>query len=392
MKPPLKKICIIRHGYAEEDRRVQKEIDALKEAGHQIDVLCLKARGQTLKEIKDGVKYYRIPVSRSWGKLGAYLLEYALAFVLFSLLLNFLYIRNRYNYIQVNTMPDFLAFIPVMPKMFGAKLIVDFHEPTPELFRTKYNSDPDSIMYKLLIMCQQYAIKWSDTTITVSEALRQRLIDRGACCEKVHVITNVCNDNIFSDNVYLHNEHNTESEFIIVTHGMIDKRYGQETLLHAMNELKGDAINIKCHILGYGPQKVLINALVKDLNLGDTVTVYDYLPFEEMLSVLKTGHVGVVAMERNAYSELIDTNKMYEYVALGIPVIASRLPVVERNFNDQCFQYFSPGNSKDLANAIMHLYQNPDIRKSLAENSQQRFQALKWTHEKKRYLNVIECA
>ena len=78
MKKPFNKICIIRNGFAEEDARVQKEIAALKEADYQIDVLCLKARGQALKEIRDGVKYYRIPVSRSRINLAVYLLEYIL--------------------------------------------------------------------------------------------------------------------------------------------------------------------------------------------------------------------------------------------------------------------------------------------------------------------------
>lgn len=100
--------------------------------------------------------------------------------------------------------------------------------------------------------------------------------------------------------------------------------------------------------------------------------------------------MGIVAMHLSPYSELIDTNKMYEYIALRKAIIISRLAPVEDVLDDSCARFFEPGNYKDLARCIAELYHNPRMRQQLAENAYRRYQQIPWKGTKKVYANLIE--
>jgi len=95
-------------------------------------------------------------------------------------------------------------------------------------------------------------------------------------------------------------------------------------------------------------------------------------------------------MERSHYSELVDTNKMYEYIALGLPVIQSRLPAVEQSFDDTCTLFFEPGDWQDLARAIAELHDDSARARGLAENALKRYDAVRWNRTKLVYVGVAE--
>ena len=108
-----------------------------------------------------------------------------------------------------------------------------------------------------------------------------------------------------------------------------------------------------------------------------------------MFKTLKNSDVGIIAMYKTPYSELIDTNKMYEYIALKIPVITSRLPAIEENFNDLSLMYFEPGNYAELAQCIFTVYNNAKRRNELKTNAYDRYKMLAWNKSKKVYLKLI---
>jgi glycosyltransferase involved in cell wall biosynthesis len=144
--------------------------------------------------------------------------------------------------------------------------------------------------------------------------------------------------------------------------------------------------------MGDGEHAADLKALVADLDLGDRVFFTGFVPFEDLLSNLQAATVGVIAMQRSPYSELIDTNKMYEYIALRKPVIVSRLPAIEARFDDTCLMYFTAGDSADLASAVIALYRDPQLRESLVNKSFQRYAAMRWRDVKHTYVKVIESA
>lgn len=119
----MKKVCIIRQGYFPADVRARKEALALVEKGFKVDVVCMNWTNEKGAEIYKGVNIYRLPMQRHRGGMLKYLFEYLSFFYLASIKLCLLYFHNRYDFIQVNTPPDFLVFVTLIPKLLGAKVI-----------------------------------------------------------------------------------------------------------------------------------------------------------------------------------------------------------------------------------------------------------------------------
>jgi len=384
---PCRRVCFVRHGRYPDDPRSRKEANALVEAGYQVDVICLKDTDQPTRQVIDAVNVYRIPIRHRRAGVARYVWEYALSFVLFSVLLTFLHLRRRYECIHVATMPDFLVFTAVLPRWLGAKVLLDLHEPTPELWQTKFGERLRPLL-RFQRRLEQSAIGYADATITVTPELRERVIERGASADKVFVVRNVCDDRMLSAGpaAAMPTE---RGRFCLITHGSIEERYGHEEMIHAVAALRDRVPGLCLEILGCGEHLPQLVRLAGELGCCDRVEFAGYVPHDELIARLQAADVGVIAMRRSLYSELIDTNKMYEYMALRKPVIISRLRPVANVFDDSCVRFFEPGSTRDLSRCIVELFEDPQRRAELAANAYRRYATMRWEHTKDTYLQVV---
>jgi glycosyltransferase involved in cell wall biosynthesis len=87
--------------------------------------------------------------------------------------------------------------------------------------------------------------------------------------------------------------------------------------------------------------------------------------------------------------DLALSTKTFEYVNMGLPVVASRLPSLTALFNDASIHYFAPGNAAELANAIAALCHNPTARQAYVERAARVYEKFSWPIMADRYLNLI---
>ncbi len=97
-------------------------------------------------------------------------------------------------------------------------------------------------------------------------------------------------------------------------------------------------------IMGRGNWKEELEQFVETSGLSQAVTFMGYLPLDDLISRLRTADCGVVPMPKNIETDLIHTNKMHEYMALGVPVIISRTKAVEAYYDDTCLCFFEAMN------------------------------------------------
>ena len=119
------------------------------------------------------------------------LLEYLGFFVLAAWRLLTLHLRRRYGVVQVHNLPDFLVFVALIPKLMGARVILDIHDLMPEFFASKTESDMQSSLVRLLILQEQLSCRFAHQVITVTSEWRETLIRRGVPAVKVAVVMNV---------------------------------------------------------------------------------------------------------------------------------------------------------------------------------------------------------
>ncbi len=385
-----RRICIVRQGWFPDDVRVRKEALALAAQGYEVDVICLKGKGEKGRETCRGVKVYRIPMARNRKGIGRYALQYGVFFGLATILLCALYMKRRYNFVQVNSLPDFLVFCAFLPKLFGAQVVLDLHEPAPELFATIFGEDQTSLL-RFVEFAEKISVRFADRVITVSDEMKENYVGRGAPASKIDVVLNVPNLE-FSRELYGDELERTDGRFSIVCHGTMLERYGQDTAIQAVRIVKKEVPEIELTILGSGDYEVFLKSMVSELDLGDHVRFLGFIPFLDVVKTIGRCDVGIVPVKKNSYSDLVHTNKMFELISMKRPVIISRTNAVENFFGEDevHLKYFESGNEEDLARCIVELYHNPEKRKEMAKNAYERFQSVRWERVQENYYSIYD--
>ncbi|MDP2728800.1 MAG: glycosyltransferase WbuB, partial [Dehalococcoidia bacterium] len=144
------RVCLVRLSHFPGDPRLEREVGALVGDGFAVDVVCLKRGAEKGREVVAGAEVYRLPLHhRRSGKL-RYVWEYLLCFFLTSVLVSSLHLFRRYKVVQVNTLPDFLVLVGLVPRLLGARVLLDFQEVTPELYASKFHLPLDSHQVRLM--------------------------------------------------------------------------------------------------------------------------------------------------------------------------------------------------------------------------------------------------
>jgi glycosyltransferase involved in cell wall biosynthesis len=176
--------------------------------------------------------------------------------------------------------------------------------------------------------------------------------------------------------------------FTLISHGAIEERYGHDTMLDALALVKSEIPNLCLKILGAGTFVNEFLAQIHQKGLENHVHYLGWVPLTQLIPELHAADIGIVAQESSPYSNLVHTTKMYEFITLGKPVLASRLRSVEAYFDENSLYYFEPGDPHSLARGILDLYHHPTKRKTLVENSQELYNQYRWEKQKEIYLAI----
>lgn len=149
-------ILMMAYSYYESDPRVIRDAEAAVDGGFDVDFLALRRPGTAPTAVLRGVRVLRLNQAkyRGGGHL-RYLIEYLKFFIRCFVTTTFLYFKRRYGAIHVNNMPDFLVFSTVIPKLLGAKVILDIHDPMPNTFLSKFKTGHGGFYYRVLLWQEQ---------------------------------------------------------------------------------------------------------------------------------------------------------------------------------------------------------------------------------------------
>ena len=385
------RICMVRHAYYSTDARVRREANALREKGYEIDVICLKEKGEKGREAINGINIHRLPVQRRRGNISRYILEYSSFFLLAFVKVSFLYFRKSYDFIQVNTLPDFLVFVAVIPKIFGAKVVLDMQEAMPEFYSCNYGINEDKLIIKVIKWIEKISTRFANRIITIHGPMREVFVSRGVPRSKIAVVLNSSDEKIFNPALYQRGNAVSKYKFVLMSHGTVVKRYGLDTAIKAIAELKDKIPNIQLNIVGDGEYLPVLTELASQLRLKKQVRFSGkWLPLNKIPRMISAADIGLVPVIKSKYTDLMHSEKFFEYIAMKKPVIISRIKAVEVYVGEDAVMFFEPGNEIDLARCIFELYENSAKRKSLVANASKIYEKYRWSKMKKKYLKVYE--
>ncbi|HXG40430.1 MAG TPA: glycosyltransferase, partial [Candidatus Limnocylindrales bacterium] len=178
----------------------------------------------------------------------------------------------------------------------------------------------------------------------------------------------------------------------LVYAGPLSPTYELDVVLAAVARLRRlrPELPVGLDLYGRDYGEVPLPAIAARLGVADRVTFHGRIPFEAVPGALAAADVGLSPTRRNPFTDLSISTKLFEAAAMGKPVVASRLPLVERTFPPGSIVLYEPGDPDDLARAILGLVDDPAGRAARVERTLARARELAWEREAERYVDVVE--
>jgi glycosyltransferase involved in cell wall biosynthesis len=384
---------MIVHAYYEEDARVRREAEALVASGRPVDVFALRRPGDAAEDVIEGVRLTRLPVRRHQGAgIGTYLGEYLVFFARAMSAATAAHRRRRYALVQVHTLPDFLVFAGLPLKLTGVPLVLDLHEAMPEFFRSRFPAAAGSVPHVVLRAQETLATWAADAVITVNDALGDRLIDLGVPADKVTVILNAPALALFDRSRHPERAFRVDGRLRLVYAGAVTPIYELDTVFEAVAALAGVRPDLDPHldVYGRGDGAEALAARARSLAIDDRVVLHGRIPLEDVPAVIAAADLGLAPTRRDRFTDFSLSTKLFEYAAMGKPVVASRLPTVERYFSPETVATYTSGHAADLARVIARLADDPLERETRVALTGVRVEELGWDREGARYVALID--
>jgi glycosyltransferase involved in cell wall biosynthesis len=143
-------------------------------------------------------------------------------------------------------------------------------------------------------------------------------------------------------------------------------------------------------IHGRGELLTTLPRLAEELGIGEAVEFSTTrLASDDLPALLRRADAAVVPYRRDVFTDGILPTKLMEYVALGIPAIVTRTPVIEEHFDDSMVRFVPADDHRALAAAMVELGRDPDRRAELASNAARFAERHTWTGNAAQYVAMV---
>ncbi len=338
---------------------------------HPSGVIPPSYRGKLFERMNlDGIDVLRVWVKTSPVKNYSNRILFYLTYMFNAIIAGLILVRGKYDFLYATSPPLFVG---------GAALVLSHLKRIPMFFEVRdlwpetaiaigELSNPLSILVatKLEEMCYQRAIQ----VIVVTHGMYDRLIHRGISPEKLIIIPNGANIEMFSFNPTERNRIRTElgleSKFIAIYAGIHGLAQGLETVVYTAH-LLSETPNIHFVLIGDGPKKADILALVKSYNLTN-LTMLPEKPRELIPGYLSAADVALVPLRKTDIFKGTLPSKLFDAWACERPVILSidgeARSVVETVKGGL---FIPPEDPNKMAEALIYLMNSPAERQSMGE-------------------------
>jgi glycosyltransferase involved in cell wall biosynthesis len=397
--PPLqftgKRVVAVVYSSYPADPRPCRAAEALAQAGARVEVICLKqSEHEPFHECHNGVDVTRIPLKHRRGAKLSYLLQYGWFTFLAGGMLTARSLGRRYDLVHVHNMPDVLAFSALVPKLLGAKVVLDLHDPMPELMRAIFGFPEGSRWVGLLKRLETCSLAFADAVLTTNEAFRHLFVARGCPAEKIRVVLNSPDETIFRPREPSSQPpagRDPATPFVLMYHGSLVERHGLDLAVMALGKVRASVPNAELRVYGRStPFLEQVLALARDLGLAGAVRYFGPKGLAQVAEAIDACDVGLIPNRRSRFTELNLPTRIFEYLARGKPVIAPRTAGIRDYFGPTDLAFFELGDAEDLAARMAYAFQHPEEMAAVARRGWAVYQRHRWSRERGRFVGLVD--
>lgn len=393
LRPRPVRVLMLTNSVYSRDVRIRRYSEYLADDGPMVDVICLATEEGEQVSGHPNIAVYPIPMTRQRKDGVGLVVNWVLCAGMMFFITSRLDLRHPYDLIHVHNMPDFLVFCAIIPRLRGCPVILNIHDPMPEIARSKMNLPPRHPIVRAQEVMERVSVRFSSHVITATQAFRKVLIERGVPSEKVSVVTNAADERFFRGTEGHKTERRHEG-FRLLYVGTVAYRYGLDVCVRAMAILRDRipalALRIVPKIRGEGKALDDCLKLAEQLGVAGMVRLDDPVPLEDMPGIMSDADIGVYPARSDCHMDVALSLKIPEMIAVGLPVVATRLPVLEELYGDDVIAFVPPADPQAFAEKVLELYRSPEKMDSMTREGLRKASQFTWHNQYVIYRNLLE--
>lgn len=361
------RVCLIARRFYENNTHMQQFANALAARGDDVDVIAARRPGAPPRESSHGVTIYRIQ-ERNIEEQGpcGYLLGFLRFLFHAAAVVARLHLKRRYDLIHVQSVPDMLVLAALVPRMLGSRVILDFRDLVPELYASKFNLSESSGLFRTLQFVERICVCCADHVIVANPLWLDRVVSRSAPSSKCSMLWYSPDPAVFRPR----SKDRRDGKFVIMYPGSVSWHQGVDLILRAMSKLLRFIPEAELHIYAEGPGRKRLAELADLLGVAGAVRFFDFVPISVLVDRMANSDLAVVPKRASdRFGNEAASTKIPEFMALGIPVVASRTDIEEQFFDDSEVCFFRSEDEDDLVRAVVAVYSDPTLQDRLRTNA-----------------------
>jgi glycosyltransferase involved in cell wall biosynthesis len=359
-------LMVLEHQYPE-DERVTKEIRTLQTSGHNVSLACITKESASY-EVYNGIEIYRKSISKLRAKTSVGALKFPFYFNFWDVFIKSILSKKKFDTIHIHDLP--LAKVGFsLSRKYNMKFVLDLHENWPVLLDLSPHTK--SFLGRILSNQKQwlkYEKKYAslaDGLIVVAEEMKQRLLSKGVKNEKIAIVPNTSDIDIFEKNKDIE----PDPKYITLYYaGGITLHRGLDIVIKGLAKMNLPD-NFRFWIIGKGRNEPFLKKLTKELNLEGKVFFLGWKPHKMVLELLFKSDIAVIPHLKNEHTDNTSPNKIFHYMLAKKPVLATNCNYIQNIVEQtECGIIYSNNSLGDFTEKLKFLIDNPSKRKYWGNN------------------------
>lgn len=353
----------------------------LKKFGHEVTILTAlpnypkgeifeeyRGKGVVIEEL-EGIEIIRTGIYATKEKSFTKRMRNYLSFTFSSVLQGAKYIEKQ-DVIITESPPLFLGWSGyVLSKLKKAKFVFNVSDLWPES-AVKLGVLNNKLFIKMSTWLEEFCYRKASAVTCQTRGIVDNIVERGFDRKKVHLITNGVDTELFkreNRDEETRRQYGLEDKFAVCYAGIHGLAQGLEVIIESAELLKENK-DIEFVFIGEGPEKNSLIELTKKKNLSN-VKFLPMQPKKNMPRIIASMDATIIPLKKLDLFKGALPSKMFEALSSELPIVLAVEGEAEELINNaQAGITVEPENSHEIADAVIKLYNDLELRRRLGGN------------------------
>lgn len=184
-----------------------------------------------------------------------------------------------------------------------------------------------------------------------------------------------------------------DDRIVLIFPGTFQWHQGLHIAIEALSHLKDEVPNLELHLYGGGGGKNMqahLEGVAARLGVSHMLKFCGGAKLRDIPQLIANADIGVVPKRADSFGNEAYSTKIMEFMAQGIPVVVSRTRIDSYYFDDNSVRFFPSGDARAMAQAILDVIRDPELRERLIQAGLDYVQRNNWDRSRNDYLDLVD--